>query len=67
LRWAGFLYAAEAVVMAPKRRGRDFLRLSQNRDIWGRVTNILATHDGWTLSMLYDLLDKLHREKLELD
>ncbi|MFY9987940.1 MAG: hypothetical protein WAK31_24495 [Chthoniobacterales bacterium] len=39
----GFLYPAEAVLLTLKRRGRDFLRLSQNRDIWKRFSVVTSS------------------------
>jgi hypothetical protein len=64
----GFLLPRKAVVLALKGKGREFLRLAQHEEIWQRAINTVTTHgDGWTLAMLFDLLNKLHRAALGLD
>jgi hypothetical protein len=64
----GFLYPAAAFVFSLKRKGREFLRLSQNEEIWRRAINTVTAHgDGWTLTMFFDLLNKMHRCALKLD
>jgi hypothetical protein len=63
----GFLYPRDAVLVSLKKNGREFLRLSENDNIWQRAVNTVNAHGGWTLTMLFLLLEKLHRVTLKFD